>query len=105
MTTKAKWTDESIDADLRAICDGLARFPSASELRQLGRNDLVCAITRRGGLMAWSQRLGIPREHSDSDTGWDGERAAINVLEDAGLSVVRSAGVKAPFDLLVNDLL
>jgi hypothetical protein len=100
-----RWTDEIISAELHAIAATLGHLPSAGELRDRGRNDLCCAITRSGGLIKWSERLNIPRLASDSDFGWQGEAESMSLLSAHGFNVSKPEGVKAPFDILVNDIL
>lgn len=99
------WTDERIESELRLITGALGSFPTASELRGLGLNDLCCGVTKAGGLIAWAERLGIARKHSDSDTGWDGERAVQSLFHLHGIDCVRCHEVKSPYDLLAADVL
>lgn len=69
----------------------------------MGRLGLSNAVGKRGGIISWSERLGLPRAHSDSDTGWDGEKVVQTILESKGFSVKRSSAVKSPYDLLINE--
>lgn len=94
-----------IEAAIREAAATTGIFPSAQQLRRIGRNDLANSISRRGGFIHWSERLGIARADSDSDFGWSGEIAFQKLLESRGYQVVRSSAVKAPFDLLVDDVL
>lgn len=71
----------------------------------MGRLDLANQISKRGGFVAWSMKLGIPRVASDSDTGWEGEEAAASRLTELGFHVQLRCALKSPFDLLVDDLL
>jgi hypothetical protein len=103
--TRTKWTNEMVADRIKAISAETGVFPSVSFLKETGQNDLACQIARRGGSLAWAERLGLKREHSDSDTGWEGERAVMEVIAMHGLAVTRSAAVRWPFDLLVGDLL
>jgi hypothetical protein len=100
-----RWTQEQIDSEIRLIAAAIGYFPAASELRSMGRNDLICAITKREGSMALSSRLGIPRRHSDSDTGWDGELAFQALAIEAGFDCQRADACKAPFDLILDGSL
>lgn len=102
--TRTRWTDERLADCLLGICQRLGYFPSARELRAMGRNDLVSAVTRLGGLLAWAQRLGVPRRDSESDRGWAGESAITERLRQRGYAVTDRDGVKCPYDLLVDDL-
>lgn len=67
-------------------------------------NDLACAITGSGGFIFWAEKLGMSRVESDSDFGWAGEKRVMELLEGKGFTVSRSVQVKAPYDLLVGDL-
>lgn len=102
MNPRRKWTAEDVISDAKAIATSLGYFPSVSELRVMGRNDLSVQITRHGGFIAIASEVGIPRKHSDSDTGWEGEVAARAILIEHGFSVTRSQEKKAPYDLLVD---
>jgi hypothetical protein len=96
------WTEETFVTDLKTVCDAIGRFPTVSELRKHGRNDLACQIVRRGGFRAWSEKLGVPFVHSDSDTGWDGELAFSQLLTSLGFTVTVRKSMKCPYDLLVD---
>ena len=104
MTGCVKWKDELLAQELKPICNGLGRFPTFAELRQLGRNDLGCAITRAGGLIPWAKKLGYDRIHSDSDFGWEGEKEVIEILNLKGFKAIKADTVKSPFDILVDDI-
>jgi len=99
------WTDEAVEAELRQLCQALGHFPSNSELRSMGRNDLAVQVSRRRGFVYWSVRVGTPRRESDSDTGWRGEDEAARSLQERGFTVTRRAGVTWPFDLLLEGVL
>lgn len=103
--TRTKWTEEMVAERIRIVAAGTGVFPSITFLKETGQNDLACQITRRGGSLVWADRLGLKREHSDSDTGWEGERAVMDLIARNGLSVTRSTAVRWPFDLLVGGLL
>lgn len=102
---KKLWSDELVETELRRITGALGWFPSASDLTGMGMNSLLCAVTRRGGLLAWSDRLRLARRHSDSDTGWEGEIAVRDLFVREGIPCERSDAVKAPFDLLADGVL
>ena len=104
-STRQTWDDAKVADELRLVVDTLGHFPSSTELREMGRNDLACQISRRGGFVHWSERLGVSRQHSDSDTGWIGEAMAAVYLREAGFAVSWRSTVKWPFDLLVDDVL
>lgn len=84
------------------IARTLGYFPSVSLLREMGRNDLSCQITRHGGFLKVSEEVGIARPPSDSDTGWKGEENVRLRLTERGHSVERREGMKSPYDLLVD---
>lgn len=94
-----------VHSELIKICAGTGVFPSNMDLRKLGRNDLCCQITKRGGFVLWSKKLGFERNYSDSDFGWDGESKAIEILLSKGFNPEKSNSIKAPFDLIVNGCL
>lgn len=103
--SRTRWTDDMVADRIRGIASKTGVFPSISFLRESGQNDLACQITRRGGSFAWADRLGLKREHSDSDTGWEGEVAVQGILEAEHFRVERQSAVRWPFDLLVNGVL
>jgi len=80
-------------------------MPTNQYLKESGQNDLANQICKSGGFLKWADRLGLSREHSDSDTGWDGEKRVQKILESAGFQVERMTAVKWPFDLLINKVL
>lgn len=98
------WTDQMVATELAAIVAGMGVMPSNNELRELGKNDLACQISRRGGFPSWAVRLGVPRKESESDTGWGGEIALASILESQGFSVERMKAIKAPYDLRVDGV-
>lgn len=100
---RRQWTDSDVKAELLGVCASLGHFPSNTELRVLGRSDLSCQVTRRGGFVFWSNKVGIGRNYSDSDFGWAGEAAVLRQIESHGLSAKRAGGTRAPFDILVED--
>lgn len=102
---RTAWTDDLLERQLVGIIAGSGVMPTAKSLRDYGRNDIACQLSRRGGFLAWADRLGVKRSLSDSDTGWKGEKELFDLLISKGFSVVRPNGVKSPFDLLVNDVL
>ena len=54
------WTDDSLHAALAAFLDGRDRWPTQREFQEGGRSDLYMAVKRRGGVLRWSERLGLP---------------------------------------------
>jgi hypothetical protein len=105
MSERTHWTDELVAAELRKLAGDTGVLPAAARLREVGRNDLVCAATRSGGLIAWAARLGLRRESSDSDTGWEGEDMLVEILRGQGFAAERTGGVKHPFDIIVDGVL
>jgi hypothetical protein len=57
MTTRRRWTEETIEAELRPIMAQLGRFPTRSELTARGLSGLYAALARTGGTSAWRERL------------------------------------------------
>ncbi len=102
---RTTWTDDRFQRELGEAIQVLTHFPSNSELRALGRLDLANQIARRGGFVSCANEFGVARLHSDSDTGWMGEKAAAAKLQELGFVIEKPAGVKCPFDLLVNAVL
>lgn len=102
---RTSWTDELIESELRKVSSSLAHFPSASQLRQINRNDLASIITKRGGFHLWASKLGMNRAHSDSDTGWDGEKMFVEQCHQVGIPGSRVDGIKSPFDILLDGCL
>jgi len=98
------WTEEKLVNELSLICNAIGKFPSSSCLKEMGRNDISSQVSRRGGFQFWAQKVGFKREHSDSDTGWDGERSLANILVEKGFSCESASYVKCPYDLKVNSL-
>jgi hypothetical protein len=56
-----KWTEETLEREMRAVVALIGHYPSAADLRSIERNDLCCAITKAGGLVPWAARLGYER--------------------------------------------
>jgi hypothetical protein len=57
MTTRRRWTDESITTELRPIVAELGRMPTRRELTDRGVGGAWSAMQRRGGVAAWAERL------------------------------------------------
>jgi len=89
--------EESADVARR-----LGHFPSSTELKAMGRNDLMCAITKHGGFLNVSGEIGIARLSSDSDVGWKGEDNVRKKLIEIGYRVDRRDALKSPYDLIVD---
>lgn len=52
------WVDETIISELKLITDKIKHFPSQNELYNLGRSDILCAITKHGGFPKFRKLLG-----------------------------------------------
>ncbi len=102
---RIKWTEAMIADRIMENYRNTGKFPTNTYLNETGQADLQNQITKKGGFIKWSERLGIPREHSDSDTGWDGEIEVAKILREQGFTVDRPSAVKSPYDLLVKDVL
>lgn len=74
--SERRWTVQRIRIELAEMHGDRTTMMSTTELRKLGRGDLVAAMSRTGGVARWSQELGIARhEHRTHDYGWDQARA------------------------------
>jgi hypothetical protein len=67
MTTRRRWTEDTIDAELRPLVAELGRFPTRSELAARGLGGLYAALCRTGGVGAWRARLAAPRAIAHED--------------------------------------
>jgi len=56
-----RWTEEAIEARLRAMLSGHAVYPTRAEFATAGLSGLDAAIARGQGHDAWAARLGLPR--------------------------------------------
>ena len=102
---RTRWNEQLIEERLRSVIASTGVFPTVSYLKETGQHDLSNQISKKGGFIEWSKRLGVNRAHYDCDTGWDGEDSVAVLLESKGFKVGRRESVKWPFDLLVNDVL
>ena len=57
MTTRRRWTPETILAELEPIVAELGRFPKSKELAERGLGGLTTAMQRQGGTAAWKERF------------------------------------------------
>jgi hypothetical protein len=107
LTNRTPWDDARVEQELRAFTAAVGHFPTSGDLRAAGRNDLMCATTKRGGLLAWSKRLGLDRRRSTCDFAWEGEEAFAAACIARGIEAVRltAENVKAPYDLLLDGVL
>ena len=98
-----KWTDELIESELRKVVDNLylKRMPTANELKNIGRNDLHCKISRTKKYSGWAEVLGLPLKRSDTVVGHENEFKILKLLNKIGHTVERMT-TKHPYDLLIN---
>lgn len=102
---RTNWTDEKISNALIDVTNQLGHFPSCSDLRDQGRHDLICAVSKRGGIIAWAAKLGFDREKSASDFGWDGEDKVFQILLQKGFKAEKRPRNGCPFDILIEGIL
>src|SRR4051794_11488814 len=57
MTTRRRWTPETILAELEPLVAELGRFPKREELAERGLSGLTSAMGRHGGVAAWRERV------------------------------------------------
>jgi hypothetical protein len=99
-----KWNDERIKAELLKCIKVLQidRMPTASELKDIGRNDLHCAISRSKKYSGWAKELGLSLKQSETTKGQKYEKYVRDVIKTFGYDV-KQMTTKHPFDLLIND--
>lgn len=98
---RTSWNDDLIEAALLIEGERFGRMPSANELRDSGRNDLACAISKHGGYRVWSERLGLSQKGTETHRGQKWERHEAAFFRSLGFEVEEQTA-RAPFDLLVN---
>jgi hypothetical protein len=54
--TRRRWTDATIETELRAVTDELGHFPTRAELAERGLRGLWDAMRASGGVDAWRER-------------------------------------------------
>jgi hypothetical protein len=83
MSTRRRWTPETIQAALEPLVAELGRFPTRAEFADRGLSGLPGAMQRHGGVAEWKARVTpaapaapvtVPRE-------WIAERAYYLALE------------------------
>jgi hypothetical protein len=104
--TRWKWTDELIEIELKKCISVLKinRMPTADELKQIGRNDLHCKISRTKKYSGWASELGLELKHCETRMGNKYEDLVKTKIEQHGFRVL-SMTTKHPYDLLVSDVL
>src|SRR4051794_26460295 len=60
MTTRRRWTPETIELELSPIVAELGRMPKRDELTERGLSGLWSAMSRNGGLTVWRERMSAP---------------------------------------------
>ena len=70
---KNYWNEESVLAELRPICKKLDKFPTREFLESIGRYDLNSAMSKRGGLHRFAEKLGYTISKK-SDYYWSEEK-------------------------------
>jgi hypothetical protein len=103
---KGKWTDELIESELKKCISVLQvnRMPTADELKQIGRNDLHCKISKTKKYSGWASELGLEMKHCETRMGNQYEDLVKAKIEQCGFKVI-SMTTKHPYDLLVNNVL
>ena len=54
-----RWTDEHLEAELRALCAGMSRWPTTREFRAAGATRVLAAVYAGHGVRWWAARLGL----------------------------------------------
>jgi hypothetical protein len=57
MSGRRRWTDEIIQAELTSLIAELGRMPTRTELTARGMGGLWSALSRRGGIRVWRERM------------------------------------------------
>lgn len=81
-STWPKWTDQTIDAELRRFVDGRTDWPRHREFVQSGRKGLYHAILKHGGTRVWAERVGVefgPERRRGRP--WSEQRVAIELAQ------------------------
>jgi hypothetical protein len=66
---RTRWTEQSIDRELRRVCRGRAEWPSPREFKDLGEMALYNAASKRGGIDKWRRRLALKGKSRVTDKG------------------------------------
>jgi Fic family protein len=54
-----KWSDSTIEAELRRFLDGRSTWPPPAEFRAAGKGSLYAAASRAGGIARWRRVIGL----------------------------------------------
>ena len=95
------WNEETVCVELKIIAKELGHIPTAEYLKEIGRHDLMCAISRNGGWKHFSRTLNIPLKKSCTTTGWLGEDVVMDILRKKGFDVGLTP-TRCHYDLIVN---
>ena len=101
---RIRWTDELVEAGIMEVVDhiGEQRMPTAPEIQNYYNNRaLLSQIYRRGGLIEWANKLGLPTKTTAVTLGWGYEKYTKGRLEGEGYQII-SCPKNSPYDLLVN---
>jgi hypothetical protein len=101
---RTAWTDELIVDALRPHVNEHGQLPTVNFLRSIGRNDIACAMTKRGGWKRFAALLNTTLTPSDTVTGWNAEIAAGDWLRSLGYEAEQQTA-RCHFDILVNGVL
>lgn len=99
-----KWTDELIREGIKQSMTqlNLSRMPTADELKDIGRNDLHCKISRTKRYSGWAEDLGIElKSGSETRKGTQYEEYVAKWLRKLEFKV-ETTSHKHPYDLLVD---
>lgn len=98
-----KWTDELIKVEILKCMDALTikRMPTAGELKELGRVDLHCVISKYKKYSGWASELGIELSKCETRLGNEYENIVYEKLKNIGYKVERMT-TKYAYDLLVE---
>jgi hypothetical protein len=75
--SRAAWTEQRIEAELRSVLAARDTWPTRPELERDGRFGLAAAVTHRGGTAYWARRFGFeppPRAGIGRPRVWTDER-------------------------------
>jgi hypothetical protein len=66
-TTRRRWTDETIESELRALCAELGHFPRRAELVARGLRGLWDAMRHSRGVEGWTDRIAAGRPAASAE--------------------------------------
>lgn len=55
----SRWTDTSIERELRTVVAGRSSWPTAAEFRETGHGALYAAMSKAGGISRWRRLVGL----------------------------------------------